>query len=323
MTRITLHDIDAAAWIHPRDSAALSTFRAIPGADKLIDWGLSGDHKVPLEALGDVTPLPPVSPEYDLYVDVLHTLDAGAHWPIFVHPSTTPNAIALGGEHPHLVISKGLLDTGDPAFIRFALGHEVGHLLADHCRYRYMMSRLILAGWAGSLLSPLVGAAAVLGLKTALGAWSRASEYSSDRAGLLALQHIDDAKKCLERLRHPSADGLLETLGGLFSSHPEREARIHTLLQWAHSGEYVQILSGEYARRSFAHNRVVSREDYDAYLVGVKELSTSAYDVHDTPEDRADWHQKAQDELSALGLDDDDDDDVDLDALINDELDDL
>ncbi len=57
--------------------------------------------------------------------------------------------------------------------------------------------------------------------------------------------------------------------------------------------------------------------------MGIRELSTSTYDVHDTPDDRANWHQKAQDELSGFDLDDDDEDDADLDALIGDELDDL
>lgn len=323
MNRITLHDIDAAAFTHPADQAALATVRAIPGAERLVKWGLeSEEHTVPHKALGTVRALSPTRPEYDLYIDVLHTLDAAGQWPVFVKDDPMPNAMAIGGLKPHIMVTQGLLDTGDEDFIRFAMGHEVGHLMAGHGAHRYMMTRLILVGWAGYIINPLVGGAAILGLKTALSAWARRSEYTADRAGLLALQDPKAAILCLNRLRTGTEDGLFETLGGLFATHPERTARMSTLEEWAHSGEYARILSGTYARRSFAHTRAVSKEDFAAYQVGVKELSGGLYDVHDAPEDRASWQTAATNELADFELDDDDDS-VDLDDLVGSELDDL
>jgi len=323
MKRITLHDIDPAAFTHPADQSTLATIRAIPGAERLVTWSVDSEEStVPHKSLGSVRPLSPTQREYDLYIDVLHTLDAAAQWPIFVKDTSVPNAVAVGGAKPHIMITRGLLDTGDEHLIRFAMGHEVGHLMADHGAYRFMMSRLMLVGWAGYIINPLVGGAAILGLKAALTAWIRTSEYTADRAGLLALQDVKAAAHCLNQLRTGTDDTLFHVMGGLFSTHPERTARMSALDEWAHSGAYERILAGTYARRSFAHTRAVSREDFAAYQVGVRELSTSAYDVHDAPADRADWQKSAERELSELDLDDDDDS-VDLDALISDELDDL
>jgi hypothetical protein len=142
-------------------------------------------------------------------------------------------------------------------------------VLSGHAVYRTMMYHLIRLA-ARIAWSPIVFPlkAIVWGLEE----WYRKSELSCDRAGLLAGQDVEAARRALmktaggSRLSELSHDafhqqaheydavpdvreGLLKLLQLQGNSHPFAVVRFAELDRWAGDGDYRQILAGTYPRR--------------------------------------------------------------------------
>ena len=274
MARRRLIDLDPAAWLHPKDRLLLTTLQRAPKADRLIDWAMADlTHEVPDPRLGPVAALPDSSRAYEVYREVLQILDAPRRWQLFVYPSWSVNAMVYGGPDPYLLVTDGLLRTGDEVLLRFVLGHEVGHVLADHCQYDWAYRRVVRAGLTAMLFDPLLAGATILVLKGALKRWHQAGELSADRCGLLALQDPAAAQRCLASLcTEPVPDGPFEILGSLFSTHPERRRRMASLEAWVVEGGYGQILSGHYQRRSAGADRPLDATETELLLEARREL---------------------------------------------------
>ena len=80
--------------------------------------------------------------------------------------------------------------------LKFVIGHELGHLALGHVVYHTAIN---LMGIAGGML-PLVGPVIDKTLSFPLNAWSRRSEISADRAGLICCGDVHTAKQALFRL---------------------------------------------------------------------------------------------------------------------------
>jgi Zn-dependent protease with chaperone function len=207
----------------------------------------------------------------DMLRDSAYILDLPRVPELYVIQDPVPNAMAIGFDRPFIVLHTGLIDLLDEEELRFVIGHEVGHVLSGHAVYRTMM--LILERLAERLawlpLSGIALKAIVLGLME----WFRKSELSADRAGLLAGQDIEAAKRTqmklaggsrlnemsveafMEQAREYDAvgdvrDGLLKFINLLFQTHPFAVVRFAELDRWAREGEYARILDGDYLRRA-------------------------------------------------------------------------
>jgi hypothetical protein len=188
--------------------------------------------------------------------------------------------MAIGFDHPFVVVNTGLLDLLDDEEQRYVIGHEVGHILSGHAVYRTMA--LILTSLAERIAWIPLGSIALRGIIMGLNEWMRKSELSADRAGLLAGQDVDAVKRALmkmaggtrlhemdteaflEQAREYDAagdvrDGLLKFLNLLRRSHPFAVIRFAEIDSWARDGEYHRILAGEYPRR--ADDRTTSVTD--------------------------------------------------------------
>lgn len=87
--------------------------------------------------------------------------------------------------------------------LAFVIGHECGHLALGHVVYH---TALNVFGSAGGLL-PLIGGVIEKTIQYPLNAWSRRSEISADRAGLICCGDINVAKRALFKIEA----GLLRT----------------------------------------------------------------------------------------------------------------
>jgi len=117
--------------------------------------------------------------------------------------------------------------------------------------------------------------------------WYRKSELSCDRAGLLAGQDVEAARRSLMKLAggsrmselshdafHEQAreydavpdvrDGLLKLLQLEGNTHPFAVVRFADLDRWAADGDYAQILAGNYPRREDDKDASVSEEARNA-----------------------------------------------------------
>ena len=103
-------------------------------------------------------------------------------------PLTRAYAVRAGGRH-HLVLTSGLLNlfAGRPGELKFVVGRELGHVVCDHAELRSKAYALLAAAQAINVAvvpDRYQNALPLLALGR-LYSWSRESEISADRGGLL------------------------------------------------------------------------------------------------------------------------------------------
>ena len=295
-TRV-LTDIAPRAWEHPADRAALAALRKIPVFDDILRklFGFFGEKPIRLAFLASSVRVserqfPRV---HDLYRDVLQTLDAPEDYPLFVSQTPIVNAGAYGMDDPFIILNSGTVKLLDDEQLSYVMGHEVGHIMSDHVLYRTMTVLLI---QLASMGFPIVGLAA-RAILVALLEWSRKSELSSDRAGLLAIQtpqgvmgtmlkmagggdseemNLDEFIVQAEEYRESGdvADQVFKVLNLMGQSHPFYVLRVAEIRSWIEEGEYDRILRGEYQRRDEPDPAYTDdlREAAQAYSQGAKDL---------------------------------------------------
>ena len=271
---IPLPQISRTAWEHPADRAALNTLRAIPGFDEVVRQVATflTERRVRQIFLANAVQVSPVQrPKLDaLLTDVLTTLDWPRRPELYVTQSPRVNAYAIGFDNPFIVMTSGaleLLERDDER--RFLLAHELGHIMSDHMTYRTIAMVLVTVG---SLALLPVGIA-LLPFQLALLEWHRKSEFSSDRAALLAIQDRTVAGTTFMRLAGgrdcgditsvdafmtqaatyesggDTWDKILKVFNTAFREHPFNTVRAAELERWRTSGVYDAIVAGAYTRR--------------------------------------------------------------------------
>jgi Zn-dependent protease with chaperone function len=271
--RRILTEVDPTTWEHPADRAALTALRRIPVFDQVLRtvFGLFGEKPVRLAFQANAVKVGPKQfPHiHERYVEVLRTLDAPAHYDLFISQTPLVNAGAYGMEKPFIVLNSGAVRLLNDRELTYLLGHEVGHVLSGHVLYRTMTVLLLELARMGF---PVVGIAARIVLVGLL-EWSRKAELSADRAGLLALQDpqatlhafmtlaggghdeetdLNEFLVQADQYREggDTADLVFKVLNLLGSTHPFHVLRAAELRDWVESGAYDRVIRGEYRRRS-------------------------------------------------------------------------
>ncbi|MEW2359670.1 M48 family metallopeptidase [Spirillospora sp. NPDC029432] len=281
--------ISSRAYEHPADRTALVALRSLSGFDVVLKRlsGLFNERAIRLMFLGGAVRVgeDQFHHLHDMVRDTCYILDLPEVPEVYVRQNPTPNAMALGSDHPFIVVNTGLLDLLDDEELRFVVGHEVGHILSGHAVYQTMMQILIQLGTrlAWLPLGNIAISAIIIGLRE----WFRKAELSSDRAGLLAGQDLDAAKRTMMklaggvRLREMSSeaflaqareydaagdvrDGLLKFLNLLPQSHPYAVIRFAEIDRWGTGPEYERILAGNYERRDEDGNASFTQEARNA-----------------------------------------------------------
>jgi Zn-dependent protease with chaperone function len=284
-SRIRLPGISSRAYEHPADRSALVALRKLTGFDTILKnlAGLFNDRSLRLMFLASAVR---ASPEQfpDLYhamLDGCYILDIPNVPELYISQNPIVQAMALGSDKPFLVLNSGLVELHDAEELRFVIGHELGHVLSGHAVYNTMLYNLLnLASRLALVPFAWIGLKAVIwGLEE----WRRKSELSCDRAGLLATQDIDAARRALmklaggRRLAELSSDefhrqareydavpdvreSLLKLLQLQGTTHPFAVVRFAELDRWAQDGEYSDILAGNYPRREEDHDASVGDE---------------------------------------------------------------
>jgi Zn-dependent protease with chaperone function len=318
--RQTFPEISAVSWEHPADRAALQALRAVPGVDEVIRKVLAllgGERGVRLLFQGNAVRIGPAQfPKlWHMHTEVCTTFD----WPDVpeLYVSQTPffNAGAYGIDKPFIVIHSAAVELLDDDELRVLLSHELGHVLSGHALYRTIAAILALIS-LGAL--PVLASLAVLPVRLAFLEWSRKSELSADRAGLLGGQDIVVAQRLDMKMagggrgdgfagqlnvdafmqqahEYASAgeglDVVYKVLSTLALTHPMHTVRAAELQRWVGSGEYDRILRGEYVRRGAETTDRPVRDDFAAagsYYAGeAREMATQVADAARRAAERA------------------------------------
>ena len=135
---------------------------------------------------------------YSLVRDGSYILDLPDISECYVMQSPIVNAMAIGKDRPFIVLTTGLVNLNDEEELRFVVGHELGHILSGHAVYRTML--LILIQLSMRIAWMPIGYLGLRAIIWGLEEWFRKSEVSCDRAGLLAGQDVDAARRALMKL---------------------------------------------------------------------------------------------------------------------------
>ena len=277
-SRVAFPQIAGVSWEHPADRAALQALRAVPGFDdavrKIIAF-LGGERGIRLLFQGNAVRagIQQYPMAHALHVEVAATFD----WPkvpeLYVSQTPVFNAGAYGVDDPFIVLHSAALELLDGEELRALIAHEMGHVVSGHSLYR-TIAEILLSVSLGAL--PFLAGIALLPIRLAILEWSRKSELSSDRAGLLGSQNIMASQQLFMKMAggyrgalesgqmaldpfiaqageyigtNEGLDIVYKILNTLALTHPMNTVRAAELQQWVASGAYERILRGEYTRR--------------------------------------------------------------------------
>jgi len=305
--RRILTQIASDAWEHPADRAALNALRQVPGFDEAVKriFGFFGERGIRLLFQANAVRCGPnqFARLHNLLIETCETMD----WPevpeLYITQTPMVNAAAVGFEHPFIVLNSGAVKLLDDDELRVLIGHELGHVISGHALYTTITILILTLGFQNL---PFLAGIALLPLKLALLEWSRKSELSSDRAGLLASQDRDASMRVFLKLAGGGSmaetnlpafmeqakeyeqsggplDVIYKILNTLGASHPFNTLRAAELERWIEAGHYERIVGGEYPRRGEARDDHTYADDVaDAathYAREVREVATDVVDA--------------------------------------------
>lgn len=323
--RVTLTQIAPVSWEHPADRAALQAMRAVPGFDDLVRKViaiLGGERGIRLLFQGNAVRTGPTQypRAHQLLIEVCATFD----WPTApeMYVSQTPvfNAGAYGVDDPFIVLHSAALELLDDEELRALIAHELGHVMSGHALYHTIAAILFMVSLSAL---PVLAGIALLPIKLAVLEWSRKSELSADRAGLLGSQNPMASQQLLMKMAggyrgalesgqmdlnafmtqaseyaetHEGLDIIYKILNTLGLTHPMNTVRAAELQRWMAAGDYDRLLRGEYTRRGQeARERPLSDDLAEARRYYTKEAKEVASQVADAAKRAA---QAARDAFS-------------------------
>ncbi len=266
--RKILYGLDAKLYEHNFDKAALKTLQALPGFDTVanffLNWTYIKWHVIELQGSNFLVTRESCPELYDVVHDVADTLDVRPLPRFYTQWGYDINGYTTGfKEDTLLVLNSGTVDLLTEDELRYVAGHEFGHVKSGHVLYHTM----------GELFNTAINQIPLVSSLTtpiyyALLYWIRMSEFTADRAGLLACQNIDAAinaiikmsglpLKFFEKMDKDAfikqatefrgsfsgfTDNVIKTITIAGSTHPWTVLRAAELLAWYDSGEYQKIL---------------------------------------------------------------------------------
>lgn len=268
-----LEGLTAIVFQHPSDRAFLANLKAIPGVEaavgKIVDWAYKKPHEIALLSSALQVTKDSLPWLFDCFAQTCRTLDLKEMPRLYVAEGGL-NAYTTGANEPIVVLNTGALNLLDRQELLFVLGHELGHILAGHVKYGVLAQSVAGAASVASYLT--LGLAAIplnVTILAGLYAWMRRSEFTADRAGLLACQDretalrvmlkfsgypprfyrqmrtrplVDQAAQYQQQVGQAAFDRLSELNETWGQAHPRTMLRVAAILEWIEDGSYAELL---------------------------------------------------------------------------------
>ncbi|MCQ2076323.1 MAG: M48 family metallopeptidase [Bacteroidaceae bacterium] len=263
-----LIDLKSSEYEHNLDKRVLEKLNGMLGfqnaVNAFVNWtyvkwqmiGLKGGHfQVTEESCPEV---------YKIVEDVQKVLGV-SHLPnIYTKWEYAINAYTTGlNDDSLMVLNTGAIDLLTDEELKFVVGHEFGHIKSKHVVFHTMAEMFDVA----MSMLPVIGNLAEPA-KYWLLYWQRMSEFTADRAGLLACQNIDVALNAIIKMAGlplkmfgqnmrdsflkqaksfsidltSLSDKAIKTVCIATSTHPWTVMRAAELIKWYESGEYQTLL---------------------------------------------------------------------------------
>ena len=266
-----LTGLEHSQYEHPFDRAALEKLESIPMLTKLFKWITTNtvERIYTVQYTGSNLKVTKDNyPQIHQYLeDACKILDLKKVPDLYIEWGYSINACTVGAENPIIILNSGLIDLCDDEEIMFIVAHEVGHVRSNHMLY-HMMAQVI-----NYFIDATPGGTLVAGsLQYALYYWSRMSEFTADRAGLLCCQNPDAVIRAFikmaglplkefdnirtetflqqardfKMLDYDGMNKVVKFLSIADETHPWTVMRSAELLKWIESGEYDRVISKHY-----------------------------------------------------------------------------
>ncbi len=272
MERKELYLLNPREYEHEFDRKALNTLEGTPGLEKLM-------RKINKHAIERVMRISYTGSYLKVnqnnFPDIYQILEEAC---TNIHLKNIPelyiqwdygvNAFTIGSEKPIIVLCSGAVDLLSPEELLYVIGHEVGHIKSGHMLYHQMAEILPYLGDIIGAATLGIGGLVSTGVEIALYHWYRMSEFTADRAGLLACQDDKAVIKALTKMAgvpkkffdkinteefinqarefkdydYDSLDKVAKAATIVWQNHPWTVMRASEILKWVKSGEYQRII---------------------------------------------------------------------------------
>ena len=256
----------AQEYEHPLDRMALNALRGTPGLEiatkAFWKYGLEKILRVQYTGSNMLVTKKNFPQVHRALEAVCETLDVSPLPDVYLKNDFI-GAKTTGVENPIIILTTGTIGLLSYDELCFVLAHEVGHIKSQHILYHDMAEVIPFMASMGGAVGGIISG----GLQLALLNWHRKSEFSSDRAGLLACQNVDAATSAFmkiagappkyyrtlksEDFKQQAKDfegiddnlsKIAKNLSVMFATHPWTVMRGHELYKWMESGEYGKVL---------------------------------------------------------------------------------
>jgi Zn-dependent protease with chaperone function len=270
--------LDPVALQHPFDRRALASLQKIPGLDiavrKFIEFfpeRVAYIMNVAQSVRVSSTQCPKL---YASLREACAVLDMPEP-ELYIAQTPLVNAMTSGHTRPYIIVHSGLVDLLDEEEIMAVIAHELGHIKSGHVLYKTMARAISLLIQLLSEMTLGIGRLVGYSLEATLLEWDRMSEFTADRASLLAVQNPQillslmmklaggtlfqrDQMNAAEFLQQAELYRAVDTnvLDRLYKSmlvapttHPMLVVRASEIVKWADGNEYQDIIAGRYKRK--------------------------------------------------------------------------
>ena len=272
MSRSKIHFLSVEDYEHPWDVAARNTLNEMPGFTAIISKlnEIGFDRLLRIQYTGSSLKVTPTNlPElYDTLQLAGSLLSIQPLPELYLQMDYKIGAFTAGVEKPIVVLNAGTIEFLSSDELLYVVAHELGHIKNKHVLYHqtasYLPMMVNLIGNATLGILPLLTS----GIQIALLNWSRMSELTADRAGLLACQDPEVAATALikiaglprkyhglnlvkefiqqakefESYSFDMLDQIAKVVSVSNRSHPWTVMRAAELFKWVESGEYSRIV---------------------------------------------------------------------------------
>lgn len=201
---IILNGLRSSDYEHPFDRRALNALEGTPGFEYLMKkfWEYGIETMLTVQCTGSNLQVTGKNfPRlHGIFEHACDTLDLPMKPRLYFQLGADIDSRATGVENPIVILSSETVDRMTDDELLFVIGNELGHIKSNHVLYLNMGEAIpILGSYVGQLTFG-VGNMVSIGLTLALQNWRRMSEFTADRAGLLACQNYEAAASAMVKL---------------------------------------------------------------------------------------------------------------------------
>ena len=266
-----LHGLNSVEYEHPFDRAALDKLKRIPILTEVVNFVMNWTY-IKWQIVGMCGSNFHITKKsclelYKIAEEAISSIDIKRLPNVYMEQNYDINACTSGyKEDVYVVLTSGAVDKLTNQELAFVIGHEAGHIKSNHVIYHMMVA------YFNELLRNVPGSGLI---KPALAYWNRMSEFTADRAGLLACQDLNASLRAIVKMtgmperfydnisiegfmehakefssRYGStADEMIKLFEILTADHPWTIVRASELIKWVESGEYQKILDNHRSKK--------------------------------------------------------------------------